>query len=239
MTTPGFLASVATLAEMDTALAFGADIVDLKNPAEGALGAWPTALLEMAVARWRAGGRGAQLSATVGDHPLDAQILAHAARRIAATGVPLVKIGFALPRSDAATTLAPCLKALAEVARESRLIAVLFADQGPDLRLVPAFADAGFAGVMLDTADKAAGGLRRHLGEAELARFVALARQHRLLTGLAGSLKLEDVAPLAALGPDYLGFRGALCAEGRTGALDPHRMAAVGRALRMEEAVAV
>lgn len=232
MSAPGFLASVANLAEMDAALAFGVDIVDLKNPAEGALGAWPPALLEQAVSRWHAQGRGAQLSATVGDHPLDAAALADAARRTVATGVPLVKIGFALPAEGAAAALAPCLDALGPIARTTRLIAVLFADQAPDIGSVPAFAGAGFAGVMLDTADKAAGGLRQHLDEMLLAGFVALARQHGLMTGLAGSLKLADIAPLAALRPNYLGFRGALCAEGRTGALDPERLAAVAGALK-------
>lgn len=231
MSTPGFLASVANLDEMETALACGVDIVDLKNPSEGALGAWPEDRLKEAVTRWRAHQPGPNLSATVGDHPLDAARLAAAAARTAASGVPLVKIGFALPRHGAEAALAPCLAALAPIARDTRLIAVLFADQAPDIELVPAFAAAGFAGIMLDTADKAAGSLRAHLAEATLARFVELARRHKLMTGLAGSLKLADVAPLAALHPDYLGFRGALCAEGRTGALDPDRLAAVARAL--------
>ncbi|MFG1392626.1 (5-formylfuran-3-yl)methyl phosphate synthase [Xanthobacter agilis] len=239
MSTPGFLASVANLEEMETALAFGVDIVDLKNPAEGALGAWPIAMIELALARWREHGNGSNLSATVGDHPLDAATLAQAATRTAATGVPLVKIGFALPAQVAEAALAPCLFALAPIARDARLIAVLFADQAPDTSLVPAFAAAGFAGVMLDTADKTAGGLRHHLDPAALARFVDIARAHGLMTGLAGALKLADVAPLAALGPDYLGFRGALCAEGRTGALDPQRLAAVAGAVRGAHVVAV
>lgn len=31
------------------------------------------------------------------------------------------------------------------------------------------------------------------------------------MIGLAGSLRIEDIATLADLGPDYLGFRGAAC----------------------------
>ncbi|WP_024278862.1 (5-formylfuran-3-yl)methyl phosphate synthase [Xanthobacter sp. 126] len=221
---PGLLASVATLDEMSTALAVGIDILDLKNPSEGALGAWaPEALLD-AVALWRAAGAPGSLSATVGDHPLDPDVLRAAAERTSATGVPLVKIGFAL--GDGAA-LPPVLDALRPLGRETRLIAVLFADQAPDLAAVPLFAAAGFHGVMLDTADKAAGGLLAHLPVETLARFVAAARAEGLLTGLAGSLKVADITPLAALRPHYLGFRGALCAEGRTSALDPLRLAAV------------
>ncbi|MPT23059.1 MAG: hypothetical protein E2577_08660, partial [Starkeya sp.] len=37
---PGLLASVTDLHEMELARAGGADIVDLKQPAFGALGAW-------------------------------------------------------------------------------------------------------------------------------------------------------------------------------------------------------
>lgn len=225
---PGLLASVATLDEMRTALAAGVDILDLKNPSEGALGAWAPELLREAVALWRAAGAPGSLSATVGDHPLEPDLLRTAAERTAATGVPLVKIGFALGDGVA---LPPVLEALRPLARETRLIAVLFADQAPDLATVPLFAAAGFHGVMLDTADKAAGGLLAHLPPEPLARFVAAARAEGLLTGLAGSLKMSDIGTLAALRPHYLGFRGALCAEGRTSALDPARLSAVRETL--------
>lgn len=229
---PGLLASVATLAEMEVALGAGADIVDLKNPAEGALGAWAEAPLKAAVSRWRAAGCIPGLSATVGDQPLEAATILAAARRTAATGVPLVKIGFPLPRDGAGAALGPVLDALRPLARETRLIAVLFADQEPDLATLAQFAGAGFHGVMLDTADKAAGGLLVHLPVQRLAGFVTAARAAGLLTGLAGSLKLEDIASLAALQPHYLGFRGALCATGRTSALDPARLARVREELK-------
>lgn len=234
---PGLLASVATLAEMDAAIAGGADIVDLKDPAKGALGAWPDAALVAAVARWRALPPGAPLlSATIGDHVPEPQPLKAAAARVAATGVPLVKIGFALTPATGPDALAACLSALAPLARAHRLIGVLFADLAPDLAVARAFARAGFAGVMLDTADKSAGGLRAHLDDRALGAFIAAARGHGLMSGLAGSLALADAAPLAALGPDYLGFRGALCAQGRTGALDPARLAAVRAAVRLAAA---
>jgi (5-formylfuran-3-yl)methyl phosphate synthase len=51
------------------------------------------------------------------------------------------------------------------------------------------------------------------------------------MSGLAGSLRLADVAPLLALAPDYLGFRGALCEAGRTSVIDPERVRAVRAAI--------
>ncbi|MGH8743746.1 MAG: (5-formylfuran-3-yl)methyl phosphate synthase, partial [Burkholderiales bacterium] len=89
---------------------------------------------------------------------------------------------------------------------------VLFADCYTDLSLLEALAQAGFAGAMLDTADKTRGGLRQHWDDAGLNNFVKKAQRLGLIAGLAGSLRLEDVSDLIQLGPDYLGFRGALCA---------------------------
>jgi (5-formylfuran-3-yl)methyl phosphate synthase len=219
------LASVATIEEAEQALAFGADFIDLKDPARGALGAWPLEAIPAAV---RLVGRRRPISATIGDLPMRPAMLAEAAARTAGTGVDIVKVGF-FEHGDHAG----CIEALATLAACGvRLVAVLFADRNPDLDLLPALAAAGFHGVMLDTADKRAGGLREHLDDDELDGFVRLGRKAGLLTGLAGSLELQDIAPLVALSPDYLGFRGALCrgAE-RTAGLDPTAFQAIRKAL--------
>ncbi len=218
------LASVMSAAEAALALDGGADIIDLKNPAAGALGALPPAVLGACVAA--VGGR-RPVSATVGDLPLDPPRVAEAVARTAATGVGIVKIG--LFDGD----LPGCIRALKQRrGRPARLVAVLFADRAPDLSVLEPLAEAGFLGAMIDTADKAAGPLLRHMDLPALAAFVERARALGLLTGLAGSLRLDDVPALAALRPDYLGFRGALCGtRGRSGALDPRALAAVRRAL--------
>ena len=86
---------------------------------------------------------------------------------------------------------------------------------------------------MLDTARKTGRSLRDALSDADLARFLAAGREQGLMVGLAGALGWSDIAPLAALGPDLLGFRGLLCEGGtRTGALDARRVERVGLALR-------
>lgn len=218
---PGLLASVADLHEMGVARAGGADIVDLKQPAFGALGAWSQEALIAAVMLWNGWGKHRPaLSATAGDQPMVPALLLAAAQRIADAGVPIVKVGlFASPHAGS------CVEALAPLAARTRLIGVLFADEGPDFGLIPVLGRAGFAGVMIDTADKKAGPLTEHLDPLTLSQFVGEARRHGLMTGLAGSLRLDDIPALAAAGPDYLGFRGALCTGGRTGSLDPVKLA--------------
>jgi dihydroneopterin aldolase len=55
-----------------------------------------------------------------------------------------------------------------------------------------------------------------------LAAFVRTCQGHELMSGLAGSLEPPDVPRLLLLSPDFLGFRGALCAShDRTAGLDP------------------
>jgi uncharacterized protein (UPF0264 family) len=218
------LASVRSAEEASQALAGGADLIDFKEPAEGALGRLPDGVIRASLAVLN-GAR--PTSATAGDLPLSsAPAMVAAARGIAATGVDFVKIGmFGGGRErDAA------VDALAMVAADGvALIAVLFADRPSptDTDFIGRCADAGFRGVMLDTAEKAAGPLLRHLGAGALGRFVETAKRRGLLTGLAGSLRVEDVAALTPLGADYLGFRTALTRGDRTGALDPDRIAAV------------
>lgn len=228
----GLLASVATLDEMELARLGGADVVDLKDPSRGALGAWAPDKLKQAAALWNQWwDPRPKLSATIGDQPMEPDAVRAGVEAVAKAGVPMIKLGM-FPGGDALG----CFDALRPVAGHAQLIAVFFADGKPDFDLLPELAAAGFTGAMVDTADKASGSLRRHLDDHAVGRFVARAHALGMIAGLAGSLRLEDIAPLAAHSPDYLGFRGALCAGARTGrmteaalervrsAIDSHRL---------------
>lgn len=221
----GLLASVTTREEALLALDGGADIIDLKNPAEGALGALPLATIRevvVAVARRR------PVSATIGDLPMQPELIVDAISATAATGVDIVKLGFFGKIGHA-----ECIAALQPLAeRGIRMVAVLFADQQPDFDLVPQLAAAGLHGVMLDTALKDGRRLRHHLDEMQLRSFVHDARERGLLVGLAGALALEDVPALLPLHADYLGFRSALCVDTRrTQALDQEKLLGLSRVL--------
>ena len=200
------LASVRTLDEALFALEAGADFIDLKEPSQGALGALDHAAVRVCVNA--IGGR-RPVSATIGDIvSMEPREMATAVERMAATGVDYIKIGFFVhPRTF------DCARALTTLARKTRLVAVVFADETYDLALVDALAEAAFAGAMLDTAHKTGKALRDWRKDGELRDFVNRARANGLLTGLAGSLGKEDIAPLLTIEPDYLGFRGALCSR--------------------------
>lgn len=206
------LASVAGPEEAAVALAGGADLIDLKNPGDGALGAVPPSVVR-ATAAAIAGRR--PVSAVAGNLPFTPEAVPPAVRAMAEAGAAWVKVGL-FPAGETAATL----RALRELSGRVRLVAVLFADQEPDLAVLPALAAAGFAGAMLDTAEKGAGRLLTVQDMPALARFVALCREHHLFCGLAGRLEAPDVPRLLLLHPDILGFRSALCAEGRGGPID-------------------
>lgn len=218
------LASVNSLAEALLAQSVPVDIIDLKQPAEGALGALDRETIQSIVSKLAGT---CTLSATLGDLALYPDIIVPAAQAMAANGVNYIKIGF-FPGGDTLGTLT----ALSSLTNKHALIAVLFADSQPDFSLIPALHSAGFRGVMLDTMDKQRGSLRQLLPDPLLAEFVSSAKRYDLLTGLAGSLRLTDIGPLLPLNADYLGFRGALCQQQqRTSALDSNALLNVKHAL--------
>jgi dihydroneopterin aldolase len=208
-----FLASVTGPDEAAIARDGGADVIDLKDPRLGALGAVAPGVVRATVAALDGV---LPVSAVAGDLPMEPETVARAAGALAAAGAETVKVGV-FPGGDPRG----CVAALAPLARSgTKLVAVLFADAAPDLGLLPALAEAGFTGAMLDTAGKGAGGLLAHMDLPALGRFVAAARACGLEAGLAGSLEPPDVPRLLLLRPDVLGFRGALTAGARADGID-------------------
>ncbi len=221
-----FLASVTCESEARACAELGADIIDAKNPAAGALGALPGERVRAIRAAVPAA---VPVSATIGDPTDDPDGAAAAARFMAATGVDIVKVGF-WPQEKSAEQVVRRLGTLS-LARV-RLVAVLLVDRGLELALVGPLRDAGFAGIMLDTADKRTGALPERLSDEVLAKFVNTVQGAGLLAGLAGSLRMTHVPRLLALGPDVLGFRGGLCRDGdRTGGIDAEAVRAVRTAI--------
>jgi (5-formylfuran-3-yl)methyl phosphate synthase len=214
------LASVTGPDEAAVALAHGADIIDLKDASRGALGALDRDVLRATVAA--VGGR-CPVSAVTGDLPMEPDVIAAAVARTAETKVDYVKVGlFPGPRRQ------DCIRALAPLAQATKIVGVMFADRGADNDLIKLMAESGFAGAMLDTADKSAGRLIDCMDVAALRVFVGACREHGLLAGLAGSLEAPDVPRLLLLEPDYLGFRGALCVgRDRTARIDPAAIAII------------
>lgn len=221
----GMLASVNSEAEALLVLDTNVDIIDLKQPARGALGALDVDSVKKIVAS--IDGR-KPVSATIGDLPMQADLVFNAVKAMAETGVDYIKIGF-FPGDDWPGTLEK-LSVLAP--QNVALVAVLFADSQPDFSVIPMLGSAGFAGVMLDTMNKQKGSLTQVMAKSAIEQFVRQTKARQLLCGLAGSLKLEDIIELMPYQVDYLGFRGALCEQqNRTGQLSREAIVQIKQAI--------
>lgn len=222
----GMLASVRNLEEADLACRGGVDIVDLKEPRQGTLGAVPLDTIHRIVDElWER----CLISATIGDLPANPFAIREQVEKTAETGVDYVKVGLFSKRH-----VEDCLPALAPCSRKGiSIIAVLFADTEFDTdHVIRSVRHAGLKGIMLDTAGKGSGSLLQHRNIFQLEYFVNRARQCGLLTGLAGSLTVENIPTLIRVAPDYVGFRTALCSDKeRIGCVDREALQEVRRAI--------
>ena len=223
------LVSVVDAAEARLAVAGGVDVVDVKNPAEGSLGAPAPGVIAAVRAVLPAG---LPLSAALGDLPSLPGTAALAAFGAARSGAAYVKLGLWGP-SSVEDAVAVLRAARAAVDGDTRVVAVAYADAArvpsrplPPSELVAAARAAGVDGCLLDTAVKDGRGLLEWLAPVALAAFVADAHGAGLEVALAGALRAEDLPVVRATGADIAGVRSAACRDGRrTAGLDPARIA--------------
>ena len=200
-----WLASIQSLDEAKALIPTLPDILDIKNPSEGALGALNVvsvaSIVDLIANR-------CLTSATIGDLPMQAEIINPAMEAMAGSGVDYVKVGL-FPDQN----LMDCLAEMATTIQQLPVpvIAVVFADSMPNQNMVPRLKHYGFTGVMVDTARKDGRHLLEHWPITQLCEFIDKVKQQDMLCGLAGALRYEDVRELQCLGADYLGFRSALC----------------------------
>jgi (5-formylfuran-3-yl)methyl phosphate synthase len=223
------LVSVKSAEEAEAALAGGADFIDAKDPAAGALGAVSLDVLR-GIHSTVAGLK--PVSAALGD-AVDEPAIERDARAYALAGASLVKIGFAgISNRSSVTALLDAAKRGAT--SNAGVIAVAYADAdraaSADLwQIVDAAASAGATGVLLDTADKHGPGLRALMTGATLASWVAAAHDAGLLVALAGKLSADDLEFVGDAGADIAGVRGAACEGERTGRVVADRVRSLRR----------
>jgi uncharacterized protein (UPF0264 family) len=223
------LVSVVDSAEAELAVAGGVDVVDVKNPAEGSLGAPAPRVIAQVRAVVPAQ---LPLSVAIGDLPALPGTAALAALGAARSGADYVKLGL-WGTSTTEEAIAVLRAARDAVAGDAAVIAVAYADAArvpsrplPPAELVSAAGRAGVSGCLLDTAVKDGRGLLSWLSTEALAALVAEAHGAGLALALAGELRAEDLAVVRATGADIAGVRSAACRDGRrTAALDPRRIA--------------
>lgn len=207
------LISVKNIAEALLVLEIGADIIDLKDPSVGALGALDLPLTKQILQTIRNGQSSgnveqnlAKTSATVGEQHIDLNSLIADIEARHALGLDMIKIVVSNLFYDA--HFVTKMQSLAS--KGIQLVAVFFADEALDLDLLPTLKQIGFFGAMLDTQSKQQNLLQAQAAE-DLQAFTQICHQYDLQSGFAGSLQAQHIANLIQFNPTYIGFRGGAC----------------------------
>lgn len=213
------LVSVANFAEAEIAFRANVDLVDLKNPAAGSLGRPAKELKLQAVA---AKPSHMVLSCALGEWHEQADLPIP-------TGFDYLKFGLSHTRHlewhSIISQLYSCL------VNNARPVLVCYVDSdlacAPIVQeLIPAGLEAGFRTVLLDTFNKSAGILSTYCDPAQIRNWIELVHEAQGEIAIGGGITLENLPEIAALQPDWVAVRGAICLNGlRTNSLDPQRIA--------------
>ncbi len=209
------LISPTNTKEAAEAIAGGADIIDVKNPKEGAMGAnYPWVIKQIRAIT----PRNIALSCTLGEVPNLPGSISLAALGAASLGVDYIKVGlYGLKTpAEAVFLLQNVQRAAKEYNPKLQVVAAGYADAqrigAIDPLLIPEIAHKAQVDVaMLDTATKDGKTLFDHLTVAQLKKFVDSAHDFGLQAALAGSLRKQDLPVVYGLGADIAGLRGAAC----------------------------
>lgn len=204
--------------EAQEAIEGGADIIDVKNPKEGSLGAnfpWviksvreltPDHLL---------------VSATLGDVPYKPGTVSLAAAGAVVSGADYIKVGLYGTKnySQAVEVMENVVKTVKGFSDDILVVASGYADAhrvgAVDPMEIPRVAaDSGADLAMVDTAVKDGKTLFDFMDEDALAKFTGESHDYGLKNALAGSVKENQLELLHDLGCDVVGIRGAACTGG-------------------------
>ncbi|MDK2790001.1 MAG: (5-formylfuran-3-yl)methyl phosphate synthase [Methanothermococcus sp.] len=212
------LVSPKDVNEAIEAIEGGADIIDVKNPPEGSLGAnfpWVIKQIKEVTPENRL------VSATIGDVPYKPGTASLAALGACVSGADYIKVGLYGTKSysQSLDLMEKVTKAVKDFDEKKIVVAAGYADAyrvgAVDPLVIPKIArDAGCDVAMLDTAVKDGKTLFDHLNEKLLEEFINETHAYGMKCALAGSIKKEEIPILKDIGCDIVGVRGAACTKG-------------------------
>ncbi len=214
------LVSVRNPAEAQMALAAGTDLIDIKEPRAGALGAAKAETIA-AIVEFVAGR--APISAALGELvDVDGTNWKSALRR-----VQFAKIGLAgcARSTDWRERWAT---AMGDLPRGVAAVAVVYADGNsscpPQDAILEQATRLGCAAVLVDTWDKSAGPLTAHRTTEQIRSFVLEVSQRGMLAVVGGGLTAELIKQILPARPDFVAVRGAVCRCGRSSDIEEARV---------------
>lgn len=207
----------------------GADIVDVKNPKEGSLGAnFPWVIKNIREIT----PKGMHVSATLGDVPYKPGTVSLAAAGAVVSGADYIKVGLYGTKNydEALEVMKNVVKSVREFDEDALIVASGYADAhrvgAVDPMEIPRVAsDAGADLAMVDTAVKDGKTLFDFMDVEKLQKFNDTIHDYGLKSALAGSVKKDQLKLLYDIGCDVVGIRGAACTGGDRNNGSIHRTA--------------
>ena len=208
------LVSPSSVSEAKRSVA--ADIIDVKRPAEGSLGAnFPHVIKAIKALSPK------PVSAAIGDFPYKPGGAALSAYGAACAGADYIKIGLAFDgEQQARDVIAAVVKAVKDDFPEKKVVIAAYFDY-QRMGTISPFAMAPIAAelmadvAMVDTGIKDAKSTFEFMDEEKLASFTEKNSALGLDTALAGSLKFSDLDSLKRINPAIIGVRGMVCGGDR------------------------
>lgn len=196
----------------------GADIIDVKNPKEGSLGAnFPWVIKNIR----EIAPEGMHVSATLGDVPYKPGTVSLAAAGAVVSGADYIKVGLYGTRNynEALEVMENVVRSVKDFDKEALVVASGYADahrvNAIDPMEIPRVAaDSGADLAMVDTAIKDGKTLFDFMDKDKLQEFNNRIHDYGLKSALAGSIKKNQLRLLYEIGCDVVGIRGAACTGG-------------------------
>ncbi len=212
------LVSAINLEEAKAATLGGADILDVKNPKEGSLGAnFPWIIKEIS----DYANNEIIVSTTIGDVPYKPGTVSLAALGSVVSGSNYVKVGLYGTKNydEALEVMEAVVRTIKDYDDNITVVACGYADAYRVGSILPeeipnVAKDSKSDIAMLDTYVKDGKRLTDHLTDIELENFVQNSHKNNLQVALAGSVNKMDVPLLKRIGCDIMGVRGCVCTNG-------------------------
>ena len=217
------LVSPINIEEAKAAANGGVDIIDVKNPKEGSLGAnfpWVIRSIKEAM------GPDIPVSATIGDMNYKPGTASLAALGAAVAGADYVKVGlYDIQTTEQAIDMVEhVVKSIKDYDPNKKVVISGYADYKrinsiPLRELPPICAAYGADVAMMDTGIKDGRSTFEFMTNEELSQFVESAHDLGLITAIAGNIKFEDIDSINQIGPDIIGIRGCVCGGDRNSSI--------------------
>ena len=202
------LISLRKIDELSEEIINEADIIDLKDPLNGSIGAWDLQDIKKVIFRFK---NQIQISATLGDIFINQKFLIKL-KQFDKLNLDYIKFGLL---SMNIKNLFDKIKFLEERKFKTKLVCVVFVDISDHFNLVykklDLFESCGIKYMMLDTYNKNNGDLLSFCNISNLDKFISKCKKFDINIGLAGSLKESHIPLMMKLKPNILGFRSAIC----------------------------